>query len=65
MNEPRAHKVRVRKSHDGRRWVWEHEVCDKYLPAGVPAPYFGRAPDWATAMAYARRHALNMHGVRI
>lgn len=46
-------------------WGWRHEKCARYTPAGSPADFYGGAPDWPTAWAYARRHMLNFHGIEL
>lgn len=63
-----APRIRVYKNRDGfgrALWRWSHDRCGKYLPGGVPADFYGNAVDQPTALAYARRHAWAMHGVRI
>jgi hypothetical protein len=46
-------------------WTWYHRTCARYAPEGTPADFYGGAPDWRTAWAYARRHMRNFHGVEL
>lgn len=46
-------------------WTWRHLRCARYVPGGEPSDFYGGAPDWLTAWAYARRHMLNFHGVEL
>lgn len=46
-------------------WSWRHVQCARYNPAGQPADFYGGAPDWRTAWAYAANHMRNFHGIEL
>jgi len=46
-------------------WTWAHLRCARYRPQGQASDFYGGAPDWLTAWAYARRHMRNFHGVEL
>jgi hypothetical protein len=63
-------KVWIRSRQGGRgidfaSWTWTHVLCARYRPSGQPGDFYGGAPDWPTAWAYARLHMRNFHGVEL